>query len=93
MPERVIEVLSVTRATDAATGDSIVNVLFGHLTPLTDAMKASITVPPNAVMPKKAQTITLSLFWPFAEECPYRVGSKWALRTSETGHLELVKAK
>jgi hypothetical protein len=93
MGEEVVEVISVTRAIESSTGDSIYQVQFGHMVEVNEEMRKSIPQPVGAAPPKMQGSIALIIFGRFSGPVPYRVGSKWNMSIKESGALTLREAR
>jgi hypothetical protein len=87
--QQVVEVLNVARATEALTGEGILQINFGQVAPISDELRAFLPVVPGGHPPKTVQLNTFSMFYKLDGECPYKVGSKWKLSLSPDGSLEL----
>jgi hypothetical protein len=91
---KTLTVTNVNVITELATGDLIYQVMFGNYIRTTPEILSRI--PPNAREPLAAsKNIAVSEMTLFIKtnEVPYKVGSKWNIRISKNGRLNLVEAK
>lgn len=88
--KKTVEVISVTRAVEGASGDSIYQVQFGEMIEVGDDLKPF--VPPNQLggrPPKKLAAATIILFYKEDKPVPYVVGTRWDLTINGDGQLTL----
>lgn len=91
--EIVVEVISVGRATEVATGKFIYQVQFGHVIEMGEEMRRTIPQPAGTVAIKETASIVLSMFMNFPGAVPYKVGSKWVISLSDQGDLTMNAVK
>ncbi|MFH1256489.1 MAG: hypothetical protein V1494_04295 [Candidatus Diapherotrites archaeon] len=90
MPQtKTVEVMNVSRATEATTGENIYLVQFGELKDATPEIRKSIPTPPNTMPPKKVFENIMILYFNFGKVAPYKVGSKWRLEIADNGEIKL----
>jgi len=76
-----VKVLSVNQVTDVLTGELVYQVSFGR-----------IGKPIKGLEPIERREISsniLIVFFPTKGECPYKAGSKWSLKLSDSGAMTL----
>lgn len=78
--DKEVEVVSVSRATEFATGKDIYSIQFGSV------IKRNVSVPTTA---PPTISVTATIFVDFKDECPYKVGSKWILSVSDKGIMSI----
>lgn len=93
MAAKRLEVISVQRAVESATGDSIINVAFGVLHEIDDDLRRYLPQQPGGMPPKKVGLNTLVLFFKFKDSAPYKVGTRWDLTVKPNGELSLKEVK
>jgi hypothetical protein len=93
MIEDIVEVISVTRAIESSTGESVFQVQFGHMVEINEEMRKAIPQPIGSAPPKMQGTIALVIFAKFPGPVPYKVGSKWRLTIKESGVVTLGEAR
>jgi hypothetical protein len=87
--EMMVEVISVGRATDVATGKFIYQIQFGHVIEVGEEMRRTMPQPTGAVAIKETASIVLSMFMNFPDAVPYKVGSKWRIILGDQGTLAM----
>jgi hypothetical protein len=94
MPEETksVEVIAANRAVEALTGNSIFQVVFGVMSPISDELRPQLPRMEGTVPPKEIGINTMVLFFPFPRGLPYVVGSKWTLRIADDGRMTLSPA-
>jgi hypothetical protein len=84
-----VEVIAVNRAVEATTGDSIYQVVFGELVPLTPETRPHFPQPVGTLPPKKLGANVMVLFFNSRTAAPYRVGSKWVVEIAGDGAVSV----
>jgi hypothetical protein len=93
MMDKIVEVISVIRAVESATGESLFQIQFGQMVDVDDNLRKYIPQLVGSVPPKKQGLITLVLFADLKGTVPYKVGSKWRVSIGESGALSLKEVK
>lgn len=93
MPRRKVEVLQVTRASGAASGEDLFLITFGEMAALSANRRNEMPRTPGTEAPQKIQTIYLSLFLDAGSPCPYRPGSIWSISVQKEGTLTLTPSR
>ena len=76
-----VKVLSVNQVTDVLTGDLVYQVGLGRLGKPIKGLET--------IERKEISSNVLVVFLPVKGECPYRAGSEWTLKITDTGALTL----
>jgi len=85
MSATTVEVLSVSRAVDGASGEELASIQFGKVDRNADTGQGTSLLP----LPRSPVSLVLTLFFKFEEAVPYRVGTKWRLDISGDGSIRL----
>jgi hypothetical protein len=91
--EKEVEVLSIMRVTESATGESMYQIVFGEVLYIDEELRKYVPVPPMSKPQKAIYPNSLILFAKFPSEVPYIVGSHWFLKIEGNGMISLKKAK
>jgi len=89
MSTMTVEVLSVSRAADGATGEELISVQFGKV---YRNVKENQNMPAGLLF-RQPVSLVMTLFFKFDEVAPYRVGTRWSLTVSEEGSIQLKEEK
>jgi hypothetical protein len=89
----VLEVISINRITDAATGDLIYQIQFGKLIDIDESNRPMMPLPAGPIPIKKQMAIVLALNVGFSGTVPYLVGSKWRIAIDKVGNISLKEVK
>jgi hypothetical protein len=84
-----VEVLGVSRAVEAGSGDSIFQVTFGVMAALEPEMRQFFPLPAGTVPPSKMGFNTMVLFFNCEGAAPYTVGSQWTIEVLASGEVNV----
>jgi len=76
-----VKVLSVNQVTDVLTGELVYQVGLGRIGKPIKGLET--------LQRKEISSNVLIVFLPTKGECPYKAGSEWTLRVTDTGALTL----
>lgn len=82
--EKELQVVNVGRITDVSDGSLIYQVAFGNV-----VTPAQGTGTPSGS--KEVASNTVIVYFKSDKEAPYKVGSKWKVRISDSGNVALSK--
>lgn len=89
LQSKTVEVMSVSRVTESATGKTIFLVQFGESVKATDELRKYLPNPPASMPPEAILVNVLILYFNSATVAPYKVGSKWRLDIEDNGAIKL----
>ena len=94
MPEttKEVEVIAANRAVEALTGNTIFQIVFGVMSPVTDELRPLLPRTEGSIPPKEIGINTMILFFPFPQGLPYTIGSRWTIRIAADGTMTLNRA-
>lgn len=90
---KIVEVTSISRATESSTGDSIFLVHFGEEVKVSPELQKHLSQPQSSMPPKKVYSNVMQVYFDFDGVAPYKIGSKWKLEIGLTGKLTLNEIK
>jgi hypothetical protein len=89
---KLVEVVGVSIATEASTGETLYQVTFADRTEVTPQLRPYVPSPPGTMPPKEVAFNVIIMFFRFDTEVPYRVGSKWQLTVGADGRITVEHA-
>jgi hypothetical protein len=81
-----LDVLSINQATDVITGRMVYQVGFGKIGKPSEAFR-------TATPGKEIASNILVFLLPLEGECPYKAGSKWAIKVNDDGEMTVQRKK